>query len=231
MRRQGRRAALPELVRHPNGLPVIPSRSRGTRDLIPPRQRGGFRGAGSPDAHHRIHRQRPPARRSARRSALARLHSNNQPRVPTQRGEPMDIDTDINDRGQVYAYGAPETKSGIADGDRPVTHDEVMRIYHSLRAANDERLDAIERHAADVVHDEKVDRINADLSRRIDDLALRHARPALERSGPGASEPQREHKAAFDAYLRRGESDGLRALEVKAMSVGSNPDGGYTVPP
>ncbi len=29
----------------------------------------------------------------------------------------------------------------------------------------------------------------------------------------------------------RGESAGLRALEVKAMSVGSNPDGGYLVPP
>ena len=40
----------------------------------------------------------------------------------------------------------------------------------------------------------------------------------------------REHKAAFDAYMRSGESAGLRALEVKAMSVGSNPDGGYLVP-
>jgi HK97 family phage major capsid protein len=40
----------------------------------------------------------------------------------------------------------------------------------------------------------------------------------------------REHKAAFDDYLRRGESGGLRMLEQKAMSVGSNPDGGYTVP-
>ena len=40
-----------------------------------------------------------------------------------------------------------------------------------------------------------------------------------------------EHKAAFEAYVRTGESAGLRALEVKAMSVGSNPDGGYLVPP
>ena len=30
--------------------------------------------------------------------------------------------------------------------------------------------------------------------------------------------------------MRAGESSGLRALEVKAMSVGSNPDGGYLVP-
>src|SRR5207253_4549414 len=40
----------------------------------------------------------------------------------------------------------------------------------------------------------------------------------------------REHKAAFDDYLPNGESGGLRALELKAMSVGSNPDGGYVVP-
>ena len=39
-----------------------------------------------------------------------------------------------------------------------------------------------------------------------------------------------EHKAAFDAYVRNGESAGLRALEVKALSVGSDPDGGYLVP-
>src|SRR5205809_7966703 len=30
--------------------------------------------------------------------------------------------------------------------------------------------------------------------------------------------------------MRKGESVGLRALEMKAMSVGSNPDGGYVVP-
>ena len=40
----------------------------------------------------------------------------------------------------------------------------------------------------------------------------------------------REHKAAFDTYVRHGESANLRALETKAMSAGSNPDGGYTVP-
>ncbi len=31
--------------------------------------------------------------------------------------------------------------------------------------------------------------------------------------------------------MRSGETAGLRALEVKALSIGSNPDGGYLVPP
>lgn len=42
---------------------------------------------------------------------------------------------------------------------------------------------------------------------------------------------QEDHKAAFEAYMRSGESDGLRALELKALSAGFNPDGGYVVPP
>src|SRR5665811_680044 len=35
----------------------------------------------------------------------------------------------------------------------------------------------------------------------------------------------------FDAYVRSGETTNLRALELKALSAGSNPDGGYLVPP
>jgi HK97 family phage major capsid protein len=134
------------------------------------------------------------------------------------------MDIDINDR-------APESKAGIADSGRLVTHDEMMRTVAEFREANDERIAAVERGKADVVLDEKVDRINADLTRRLDEITLKHARPVLasERT-PAHTQGAREHKAAFDDYLRKGESGGLRALETKAMSVGSNPDGGYTVP-
>jgi HK97 family phage major capsid protein len=148
----------------------------------------------------------------------------------------MDIET--NDRGQLYAgrvsQSAPESKAGIpgpSGGDALVTYDEMMRTLAELRAANDERLAAVERRSADPLLEEKVDRINADLTRRLDELALKNARPALAREDrAAASLSQREHKAAFDGYMRTGESSGLRALELKAMSVGSNPDGGYVVP-
>jgi len=39
-----------------------------------------------------------------------------------------------------------------------------------------------------------------------------------------------QHKAAFEAYVRKGEASPLRDLEAKALSVGSDPDGGYLVP-
>jgi HK97 family phage major capsid protein len=134
-----------------------------------------------------------------------------------------------------YAFQdrAPETKAGIA-AEAAGAYDELMRAFDAFKAANDERLSQIERRSADGVLEEKVERINAALDahgRRLDEIVLKAARPALvpERSG-ARSLDSREHKAAFEAYVRTGESAGLRALEVKALSVGSNPDGGYLVP-
>jgi HK97 family phage major capsid protein len=144
------------------------------------------------------------------------------------------MDFDINDRGPYgggASFGAPESKVGVAGGDALVTYDEMMRTVEALRAANDERLAAAERRTGDVLLEEKVDRINSDLTRRLDELALKQARPALAREDRAATSlSQREHKAAFDGYMRTGESTGLRALELKALSAGSNPDGGYVVP-
>jgi HK97 family phage major capsid protein len=125
-----------------------------------------------------------------------------------------------------------ETKAGVPH-DAVVTHGELMRAFEAFKEANDERLDTLSRHGGDVVLEEKVARINAALDshqRFIDEANLKSARPALERNDRTASLSQREHKSAFDGYMRNGESAGLRALEVKAMSVGSNPDGGYVVP-
>ncbi|NWG24480.1 MAG: phage major capsid protein [Pseudorhodoplanes sp.] len=135
----------------------------------------------------------------------------------------MDIDT---------LTRAPETKAG-ALADAAVTHDEMLRAFEAFKEANDERIAAAERKRADPLLEEKVARIGATLdaqARRIDEMALKGARPPLSREREQASAAAREHKAAFESYVRAGESAGLRELETKAMSVGSNPDGGYLVP-
>ena len=65
----------------------------------------------------------------------------------------------------------------------------------------------------------------------MDDIALKSARPPLAADGTESKgRSAREHKMAFDAYVRGGETANLRALESKALSAGSNPDGGYLVP-
>src|SRR6267378_1098875 len=136
----------------------------------------------------------------------------------------MDIDTDNN----------LETKSGIPL-DAMVTHAEMLRAFEAFKETNDQRLALTEKRAGDVLVEEKLARINQTIdaqARRLDDIALKGARPALGGDCHAVrSQSAIEHKAAFDSYVRAGETDGLRELEIKALSVGSNPDGGYLVPP
>lgn len=121
---------------------------------------------------------------------------------------------------------APEHKSGIA-GDTVMTHDDMMRTFEAFKAENDGRLAQIEkRGAADIVTQDKLARIE----RQLDDLAIKGARPAFGGETRAGSASRIEHKAAFDAYVRSGDANNLRAIEQKSLSVGSNPDGGYLVP-
>jgi HK97 family phage major capsid protein len=85
--------------------------------------------------------------------------------------------------------------------------------------------------AADVVVEEKVERLNKALDQtkaRLDELTLKAKRPRL--AGDEGEPAAREHKQAFETYVRKGETQGLYEIEAKSMSVGSGADGGYLVP-
>jgi len=118
---------------------------------------------------------------------------------------------------------APETK---ATADVAEAYDALSRSFAAFKETNDDRLDEIERRmSADVLTEEKLARIE----RSMDDLMLKARRPQIGGESKAAPE-NREHKAAFDAYVRTGEAGGLKRLEMKALSAGSGPDGGYLVP-
>jgi HK97 family phage major capsid protein len=111
----------------------------------------------------------------------------------------------------------------------PAARDALMRAFAELKAANDARLDALERGRSDVLADERLDRIDRALTEQksaLERLALSQRRPALAPEERGG-----EHRSAWNTYLRRGDESALNALEVKALSVGSGPDGGYIAPP
>ncbi len=112
--------------------------------------------------------------------------------------------------------------------------DEFMMAFEAFKEANDERLAQIEsRVSADVVTTEKMERINRALDEHkhlVDGLVLKSRRPALSGERTETSLAALQHKAAFDGYVRHGAESQLRALEGKAMSVGSDADGGYLVP-
>jgi HK97 family phage major capsid protein len=114
-----------------------------------------------------------------------------------------------------------ETKSS---GDISADFDGFLRAFEAFKDTNDQRLAEIERRgSADTVTSDKLARIE----RSLDELALKQQRPQL---GHTPRTMNREHKSAFESYIRKGESTRLTALEGKALSVGSDPDGGYLVP-
>ena len=63
----------------------------------------------------------------------------------------------------------------------------------------------------------------------IERKSLSHARPQLA----GGNDMHAPHRKAFDAYLRSGDDDGLRGLELegKALNTAVAGDGGYLVDP
>jgi HK97 family phage major capsid protein len=120
---------------------------------------------------------------------------------------------------------AYETKAGegaAPQGIEPLFR-EFMGAFESFKEANDRRLAELERRgAADPLTEDKLGRLNAVLDSTkatLDRLTLERNRPPLE---GGRLTLGDEYKDAFSAYVKRGEE--------KALSIGSNADGGYLVP-
>jgi len=135
-----------------------------------------------------------------------------------------------------------ETKqaSGTAyapeSGARAAMH-EMMAAFEAFKGANDARLDEIERKSsADALLEEKVARIDQAVGAaqaRLDRVVSESRRPELGLApstatrSPSPDGGGMEAKAAFDGYLKTGQSFGL---ELKAgLSTASN-SAGYVVP-
>lgn len=134
------------------------------------------------------------------------------------------------------------------------------KTFEEFKSANDAMQAEIKRlGAADVVTVEKVEKLSKALDEQGDRLkaAQKHAeeveakmnRAGLGHNGGPAMEAEqkaavsfgrqvgqdmsvedfRDYKRGFDTYLRKG--DATPAAERKALSVGSDPDGGYLVTP
>ena len=121
---------------------------------------------------------------------------------------------------------APEVKAYGREADA------MMVAFEAFKEANDARLEEIEaKLSADVVSEEKVDRINAALSEQkaaLDRLAVEMRRP---HGGGGAARARGddERRAALAAYVRKGDASALELKEDK-LSRGTDSEGGYLVP-
>lgn len=114
--------------------------------------------------------------------------------------------------------------------------EELGKTWEQFKSVNDRRLAEIEKKgSADPLTEEHLRNVNNALEQyksRLDQVETSMVRPAagIEYSGLSVSE-NREHKQAFCRYLRKGAEEDLAFLERKALSVNSDPDGGYLVTP
>ena len=127
---------------------------------------------------------------------------------------------------------------------------DLGRSFESFKEANDQRLREIEKKgAADPLTEMKVNRLNAEITRATDaadaakrrvdllETALSRAPSpqgadlaeadvfARERKNDLSVEAYRQYRNAFRGYIRKNNAGG-GVDEIKALSVGSDPDGG-----
>lgn len=114
--------------------------------------------------------------------------------------------------------------------------DGINRGFEEFKAEHKKELEDVRK---DVVQSEKVDRINADIGKMnaaIDELNIKMAlglTPAKD--GEEDTAEMKEYKSDFNEWVRTGEGEGKvrsanKAGVMASMSVGSNPDGGFTAP-
>ncbi len=122
---------------------------------------------------------------------------------------------------------------------------QLHTSFDEFKKANDARLKEVEKKgAADPVTEEKLSKLDNTIAtlqssleaagkktaEKLSEIEKLAARPgAIGKDAPSAE--QQAHKSAFQSFLRKGNENGLRELESKAMSVGSDADGGYLVTP
>lgn len=123
----------------------------------------------------------------------------------------------------------------MSDITERVSH--LGHAWEQFKQVNDARLREIERKgSADGLYTEHLNNISTVLDNyksRLDNIETAYSRPefgvGVEAKSMNAA--QGEYSKAFRNYLRKGMDAGLEGLATKALSVGSDPDGGYLVTP
>lgn len=128
------------------------------------------------------------------------------------------------------ARGIFGVRADAANADKILN--ELKKTFEEFKAEHKAELEAVKK---DVVQTEKVDRINAEVTKlqgAIDEVNALVAALRVNGGGSGdkLTEDERAHAKGFNAYFRKGAEAGLRDLEVKAAATTDNdPNGGYLV--
>lgn len=118
--------------------------------------------------------------------------------------------------------------------------DAFSKTLNAFMEKTDKEMAEIKKSAdgksADVVTQAEVKKVTDALieqKKMIEAMRLENNRPiimGLDGTKTQMTEDQVEHKKAFDSWFRKGIEGNLEELQKKALSVGTDPEGGYTVP-
>lgn len=124
----------------------------------------------------------------------------------------------------------------MSDIETKAAVEKLGTAWEEFKKSNDLRLSEFEKKGAvDPLLTEKLNKLNDVLEEQ--KKAMETLQTAASRPGAGAGEEGKEkpelaeHKKAFIDYLRKGNDANLGEMQTKALSVGSDPDGGYLVTP
>ena len=114
--------------------------------------------------------------------------------------------------------------------------DALASTFEEFKSANNQALKRMaDKGAVDTLTEAKLARLDDQIEGLRD--GLERTRASLDRPlGEAKSEAEagplaRQYKAAFGQYLRRGDESGVNAMEIKALSVDADAEGGYLVTP
>lgn len=114
----------------------------------------------------------------------------------------------------------------------------ISKGFEDFKSANDERLAKLEKGKSGADLDAKLELIQkdienkqADFKRQLDHIASTQNMAGLFGESKGNPDKAAYKQAFFDRFVRKGEdSADLKAIQSKAMSIGTAADGGYAVP-
>lgn len=119
--------------------------------------------------------------------------------------------------------------------------DDFSKTLDAFMKKTDQELAEMKKSSdgktVDAVTQDEMKKVTDDLLEQkkfVEQLRLELNRPVITSSDgtkTQLTDEQIEHKKLFDNYFRKGRGDeDLREFEQKTLSVGTDPDGGYTVP-
>lgn len=103
--------------------------------------------------------------------------------------------------------------------------------WDAYKKTNDEKIEALASGKSVSDLDAKLALMNDEMNSLAKEMAEFDKKSGRPHAEDQLTEDQVEHKKSFSRFMRKGQTDGLDDLQLKAMNSSSDPDGGYTVLP